>query len=81
MDNNEKRFTQIVSKMLVLEEPAINNSISRKNTKSWDSLAHLMLIGRLEDNFGISLSDDDIVEIKTIADLKLKLKKHGVEIR
>ena len=80
MTSPENRLREIVTKVLLLQESEVNDGISRKDAEAWDSLAHLMLINEIEATFEVSFSDDDIVKIDTIGDLKDKLRKLGVEI-
>ncbi len=80
MTSSEKKLREIVGKVLLLQEAEVNDDISRKDAEAWDSLAHLMLINEIEATFDVSFSDDDIVEINSISDLKGKLRKLGVEI-
>jgi len=39
-----------------------------------------MLITEVESAFGVTFSDEDIIEIKTVGDLKSKLRKLGVKL-
>ena len=80
MASKEKALREIVAKVLILEENDVNDAVSRENTESWDSLAHLMLITEVESAFGVTFSDEDIIEIKTVGDLKSKLRKLGVKL-
>ena len=80
MASNEKTLKEILAKVLILEENDVNDAVSRENTESWDSLAHLMLITEVESAFGVAFSDEDIIEIKTVGDLKSKLRKLGVKL-
>jgi len=80
MASNEKALREILAKVLILEENDVNDAVSRENTESWDSLAHLMLITEVESAFGVTFSDEDIIEIKTVGDLKSKLRKLGVKL-
>lgn len=66
---------EVVAKVLLLKESEVNDDISRKNAESWDSLAHLMLINEIEAAFEVSFTDDDIVEINTVGELKRKLRE------
>ena len=38
------------------------------NTEGWDSLAHLEFIARLEENFDLTLSANEIVDLGSLAD-------------
>lgn len=48
--------------------------------ESWDSLAHMILITRIEDEFQIQFSGDQIADIRTIGDIKLALAGAGLKI-
>lgn len=80
MISAEKSLREIVAKVLLLQESQVSDDISRKDSEAWDSLAHLMLINEIEATFEVSFSDDDIVEINTIGDLKQKLRELGLEL-
>ena len=80
MTSAEKSLREIVAKVLLLQQSQVSDDISRKDSEAWDSLAHLMLINEIETTFEVSFSDDDIVEINTIGDLKQKLRKLGLEL-
>ncbi len=76
----EERLREILAKVLLLEESEINDELSRKDLESWDSLAHLMLINEVEASFNVTLSDDEIIAINTVGDLKKALRRNGVKI-
>ena len=80
MTSAEKSLREIVAKVLLLQESQVSDDISRKDSEAWDSLAHLMLINEIEATFEVSFSDDDIVEINNIGDLKQKLRELGLEL-
>jgi len=78
--STEKKLREILSKVLLLGEAEINDELSRDDIEEWDSLAHLMLINEIESAFQVTLTDDDVMTIRTIGDLKKTLKKLGVNI-
>lgn len=76
---NEK-LKEILAKVLLIDESKISDEMSRKTVKEWDSMAHLMLVSEIESAFEITMDDDDIMEIQTIADIKKTLQKMGITI-
>ena len=76
----EERLEEILAKVLLVDKANINDKMSRKNTEEWDSMAHLMLVSAIESAFGIVMSDDDVMEIETVGDIKKVLRKVGVVI-
>jgi acyl carrier protein len=73
-----EQLIEIVSKILLIDKPLIHDNMSRKNVEEWDSLSHLMLISEIESAFKITMSDDAIMSMQTIGDLKKILKESGV---
>ena len=51
---------------------------SRKDVPKWDSLQHVALVAAIELQFGISLSMDEMVEIRSVKDIGNILDRHGV---
>lgn len=79
-DNTETKLKDILAKILLIDETEISDSMSRKNLKEWDSMAHLMLVSELESAFEVTMDDEDIMEIQTVADIKKTLKKLSIPI-
>ena len=73
-------FSEIVSKILLIDESKIADDLKRADLESWDSMTHLILISELEQNFNITFNDDDIASIASIQDLKVALKKYNVSV-
>ncbi|MFX1505019.1 MAG: acyl carrier protein [Promethearchaeota archaeon] len=74
-------FDDIISKILLLEREQIKDEVSRDNLELWDSMTHLALVSELEQTFDIILSDDDVIEIKTIGDIKKTLNKFDIKVK
>jgi acyl carrier protein len=68
----------IICKILIIEKNQINDKVSRKDLEVWDSMTHLVLVSELEETFNIFFSDEEVVEMKTIGDIKKTLIKHGI---
>jgi acyl carrier protein len=63
-----------------IPESQINDDSSPQTIESWDSFNGYVLLTELESEFNISFSIDEIVEVKTIKDIKNYLQKHGVDV-
>lgn len=53
-------------------------STSPEDVSRWDSLQHIALVRSLEETFGIQLSMDEMMEIRTVGDIENVLRRHGV---
>jgi acyl carrier protein len=51
---------------------------SRQDVPKWDSLQHMALVAAIERQFDVSLSLDEMVEIRSVADICNILDRHGV---
>jgi len=76
----ENKLRNTIGKVLLLHEAEVTDDLAREAVEAWDSLAHLMLISEVESTFQVTFSDDDILEIKTVGDVKKMLRKYGVNI-
>jgi acyl carrier protein len=76
----DKKLKTILAKVLFIDEAKISDELSRKTVKEWDSMAHLMLVSEIESVFEVTMDDDDIMEIQTVADIKKTLQKLGINI-
>ena len=56
----------------------IDMSTSRREIQKWDSLQHVALVAALEEQFGITLSMDEMIEIRSVKDICNILNRHGV---
>ena len=65
---------------LIAETLNIDGGIIKEETKideveGWDSLAHVLIIGALESELGVSIPLDEVIEITSVHDL---FEKAGV---
>ena len=76
-DSTDKKLKAKLTKVLLIDEYKVSDEMSRKTVKEWDSMAHLMLVSEIESAFEVTMDDDDIMEIQTVADIKKALQKLG----
>ncbi len=73
----KKKLIKIFADALKISEKAVTDNTSFKNTKHWDSLAMVMMVTAVENEFGIKLNFEDLqkfVSFKAVYDL---LKEKG----
>jgi acyl carrier protein len=51
---------------------------SPDDVAKWDSLQHIALIRELETVFSISLSMDEMMEIRSVSDIESILRRRGI---
>lgn len=71
---------KIFAEVFLIPESAIVDTLQLSQIATWDSLAHMMLITRLEDGFGVQLSGDQIADMKSVADARAALRQQGATL-
>jgi len=72
----EKTFSEV----FILPESSVVDSLALSDIPTWDSLAHMMLIVRLEDTYQIQFTGDEIADIKSVGDARSALLAHGAKL-
>jgi acyl carrier protein len=70
----------IFAEVFAIPESSVVDDLSLKEIANWDSMSHMHLIVRLEENFAIQLSGDQIADMKTVGDARQALKTLGVSV-
>jgi acyl carrier protein len=70
----------IVAKVFSIPESQVNDQSSPKNIDSWDSFNGLILVDELENHFNIKFLISEIIDVKTVSDIKRHLKNHNVTL-
>jgi acyl carrier protein len=67
MDNHLKNVMSAVFEIPINE---IDQNSSPDNVESWDSLKHMNLVVALEEEFNIEFTDDEIVKMMNLSQIK-----------
>ena len=71
---------KIFSEVFGLPEASVVDSLALSDIPNWDSLAHMMLIVRLEETYNIQFTGDEIADIKIVGDARSALLAHGAAL-
>ena len=74
------RLIDLFASVLSIESKALNEDSSPVNTGAWDSVTNMMLVASIEEEFGIELTSDEIVEMTTIGNARAILQKRSVGV-
>jgi acyl carrier protein len=80
MSSPQDRLNEILSKILLVDSGEIHDDLSREGVEDWDSMTHLMLVSEVETAFDVALTDDDIMSINTVGDLRKILVRLGISL-
>jgi acyl carrier protein len=78
MSNNVERLQRVMADVLKIEASEIGDDTSVDTVEEWDSLRHLNLVLALEQEFDISFTEEQTVEILNFPLIKLVLEEHQV---
>lgn len=76
--NNEQKLKNILANVFNVSSSSIDDNASVDTIENWDSLNHLKLVLALEQEFDVSFSEEQSVEILNLPLIKLTLQEHGV---
>jgi acyl carrier protein len=60
---DETRLKQVVADVLEVDPAVIGPDFSMDNVEQWDSLRHMTLVLSIEDEFGITIPDEEAADI------------------
>ena len=78
MDKN--KFNKIVFDILKIPAGEISDSLTAKDIPDWDSMNYLLFIAELEKEFRVVFDMDEVLNAKSLGDLKNMLRSKGIEI-
>ncbi len=70
----KEKIIALIEEVLQVSEGMVTEETGMEDLEEWDSLAHVMLIGELEEKLGIKIPLDEAVEITTVREI---LEKAG----
>jgi acyl carrier protein len=71
------QLTPIFEDVFEHREP-LTRETSPDHIKRWDSQQHIALVLQIETTFGVSLSMDEMMEMRSVRDIEIILQRHGV---
>ncbi len=78
--SNLEKYNQSFIKALSITEEKLEDSLNYQDIPEWDSVGHMSLVAELEDNFGIMMDTDDIIDFNSYKKGKEILKKYDIDV-
>jgi len=72
---NENTLKQVMATLLTVDVNAIDSDASMDTIPTWDSLRHMNLVLALEEEFKVSIPDEDAGNITSYKLIKLVLEE------
>jgi len=78
MQVNEGKLKQVLANVFGIDVSTIDETSSVDTVEEWDSLKHLNLVLALEEQFNITLNEEQTVQILSYPLIKVVLEEHGI---
>lgn len=80
MMTNLEKYTEIFMQVFSCSKDVLNEGFVFGEVEGWDSLAHMTLIGELEDAFDIMFETEDMVNYHSFNNGIEILKRYGIDM-
>ena len=77
--NNKEKYQDIFTKSLSIDSKKFNENLKYNEIQEWDSIGHMSLMSALEQDFGITMETDDIVDFSSYKKGMEILKKYKID--
>lgn len=77
---SEDRLLRMVAGVFGVTPDALSEESAPETVTNWDSLGHLNLVMAIEDEFGVSLSAEDVLAMRDVRSIRGILHRSGAEV-
>lgn len=77
MSNKVKLFESFAAALNIPVE-SVTEELAYQGIPEWDSISHMVLISQLEEDFGVSIATDDVIDMSSVAKAIDILGKQGI---
>jgi acyl carrier protein len=67
-----------MAEILRVPKAELRDDLDMESTGTWDSLSHMQLIAAIEDEYGIELTADEIVSMRSVGQIKDVLRSKNI---
>ena len=68
--DSDEKVVEIFCDEIGIDIAAANDDLAYDTLKGWDSLKHLVIVSRLEEQFSVEFEVDDIIAMSTLGKVK-----------
>lgn len=76
--NNYEKLRKVIADIFDVNVNSINEESSNTTIDLWDSIHQMNLIFAIEESFDIHLSDEDVVQLVSVKEIKRILENNGI---
>ena len=75
-----KKLFNIISRVMEIESSELTDESKPEDIENWDSYNGLLLVDKLESEFNVKFTVEEVFDVHSIADIKKHLLNHGVTL-
>lgn len=75
MDDN--RVDRVIGEALKIDGSLVRDDLSYGDVPEWDSLNHVDLMLRLEEDFGVEIGEDEMLELTSVRAIRAFVESRG----
>ena len=79
MVNTKTKLYKIISELFSVNESEIKNDIEPGEVSGWDSLGQIQLILKIEQEFNLKFSVDEMITVNNVGDILAVINKNKEE--
>ncbi len=72
-----EQVRELMAETFGIDEDEITEDASQETLSKWTSMQHMTLLASLEEQFGLTLSMDEMTSMTSLPKIVAVLKKHG----
>jgi acyl carrier protein len=76
----DDRLRRTMAEVLDVPSELLTETSSPDSVASWDSLNHLLVVSALESEFGVTLSVDDALQMRSVSAARAILRERGAGV-
>ncbi len=69
---------QLIADVFRIAPDQVTDDLSPDTLRAWDSMGHLGLVSALETAYSLQLTDEEVADMTSVAQVKAVLAKRGV---
>ena len=71
----DEALAKVIAAVLDLDPGSVDETTSADTVEAWDSVRHMNLVLAVEETFGITLPDEEVVELTSFALLRAAIRE------
>ena len=75
-----KKLFNIISRVMEIDSSELTDESKPEDIENWDSYNGLLLVDKLESEFNVRFTVEEVFDVHSIADIKKHLLNHGVTL-